>query len=117
MKEVEFTALLVHQCAAVVAVNLQIDQTAEPKDSKPYLKVRAQTSRRLAVVVSDGQSCEVSTLFPNTDGAQAKIISPASRMYMELLICCHEQNMEFKADKVCTCLPSRKTRTATSSGK
>lgn len=27
----EFTALMLHQCAAVVAVNLQIDQTAEPK--------------------------------------------------------------------------------------
>lgn len=122
MKEVEFTALMVHQCAAVVAVNLQIDQTAEPKDSKPYLRVRAQTSRRLAVGVSDGWSCEVSTLFPqltnpNTDSAQAKIISPASHMYMELLMCCHEQNVEFKADKVCTCLPSRKTRTTTSSGK
>lgn len=27
----EFTALMLHQCAAVVVVNLQIDQTAEPK--------------------------------------------------------------------------------------
>lgn len=31
MRGTEFTALMLHQCAAVVAVNLQIDQTAEPK--------------------------------------------------------------------------------------
>ncbi len=34
MRGAEFTALMLHQCAAVVAVNLQIDQTAEPKGSK-----------------------------------------------------------------------------------
>lgn len=33
MRGMEFTALMLHQCAAVVAVNLQIDQTAEPKGS------------------------------------------------------------------------------------
>lgn len=34
MRGVEFTALMLHQCAAVVALNLQIDQTAEPTGSK-----------------------------------------------------------------------------------
>lgn len=34
MRGTEFTALMLHQCAAVVAVNLQIDQTAEPKGSE-----------------------------------------------------------------------------------
>ena len=34
MRGAEFTALMLHQCAAVVAVNLQIDQTAEPKGSE-----------------------------------------------------------------------------------
>lgn len=93
MKEVEFTALMLHQCVPVVVVNLQIDQTAEPKDSKPYL------SRRLTVGVSDGWNCVVSTLFPqltnpNTDDAQAKITPPASSMFKELLMCCHEQKVE-----------------------
>lgn len=31
MKGTEFTALTLHQCAAAEAVNLHIDQTAEPK--------------------------------------------------------------------------------------
>ena len=48
MRGIEFTALMLHQCAAMVAVNLQIDQTAEPKGSEPYLKLRAQQSRKLS---------------------------------------------------------------------
>lgn len=36
----EFTALMLRQCAAAVAVNLQIDQTAEPErdPEQPYLR-------------------------------------------------------------------------------
>lgn len=34
MTGAEFTTLMVHQCAAVVAVNLQIDQTAVLKGSE-----------------------------------------------------------------------------------
>lgn len=33
MRAAEFTALMLHQCAAVVTVNPEIDQTAEPKRS------------------------------------------------------------------------------------
>lgn len=79
MRGAQFTALMLHQCAAVVAVNLQIDQTAEPKGSKALSRrVKAQQSRRLTVGVSDGTGYLAPTWIPtqiHTAHTHACIIS------------------------------------------
>lgn len=54
--EGEFTALMLHQCAAVVAVNLQIDQTAQPKGSQALSQSKGSTESNTHIAgVSDGR--------------------------------------------------------------
>lgn len=51
--EVEFSAFMLHRCAAVLAVNLQIDETVGREGSNALSLHRGSESKRLSVGVSN----------------------------------------------------------------
>lgn len=81
----EFTALMLHQCAAVVAVNLHIDQTAEPKGIRRCLisgagAPRVERSRRLGSTrlgVSDSGDYRASSRVPSNTNTNTHLMRAA----------------------------------------